>query len=101
MNLSGNSSEEMAIIASLRQDKLPMLIITPEKKTARYEQSLLQDAGYRTHVFESISQFCSLDMLSYWLGMTTWTRKETILILKLASWLDETQTGLLDELKYY
>lgn len=40
-------------------------------------------------------------MISYWLTRDSWKRKESIFMLKLISWMLETKTGLLDELKYY
>ncbi len=40
-------------------------------------------------------------MLSYWLSVSSWKRKESVFIVKLSSWILSTETGLLDELKYY
>lgn len=46
-------------------------------------------------------RFCSVEIISAWLEKKSWTRKETILMLKILTWQRETQTGLLDELKFY
>ena len=101
MSLSGSQEEELNIITSHRKNNDPILIITPEKKTAHYQKSVLEMAGYKTCIMEDVSRFCSISMLSYWLDMPSWWRKESIFIVKLISWLHVTKTGLLDELKYY
>lgn len=46
-------------------------------------------------------RFCSVEIISAWLGKKSWTRKETILMIKILTWEKETQTGLLDELRFY
>ncbi len=64
-------------------------------------KQVLIEAGHTVSIYRDTEYFCSIDMLSHWLGMAKWNRKESILIVKLMSWIRETETGLLDELKYY
>ena len=78
-----------------------MLILTPNRKQSEYLKQVLIEAGHTVSVYRDAEYFCSIDMLSYWLSMHEWKRKESILIVKLMSWIRVTETGLLDELKYY
>jgi hypothetical protein len=40
-------------------------------------------------------------MIRAWLEKNTWTRKETVLLIRLIHWLYETKTGCIDEIKWY
>jgi hypothetical protein len=40
-------------------------------------------------------------MISYWLDMKIWKRKEAIFLIKICSAILESNSGLIDELKYY
>lgn len=64
-------------------------------------QGLLGELGLSSSLWRSESEFCSLIELRDRIGQVSWERKEAILIVKLLSWLEETETGLLSELKLY
>jgi hypothetical protein len=52
-------------------------------------------------LWRSESEFVSIEELRYRIEQTSWERKESILIVKLLCWLEDTETGLLSELKLY
>ena len=57
--------------------------------------------GYSVGISRDISDFISLIVIDHLLRKPSWKRKEAILIVKIATWMRTTQTGLLDEMKYY
>ncbi len=64
-------------------------------------QELLGELGFSASFWRSESEFCSLVELRNRIDQSSWERKEAILIVKLLCWLEETETGLLSELKLY
>jgi hypothetical protein len=79
----------------------PLLILTPNKKQSHYLVGALGKEGYTVGIFKDQGHFFSTEMLSHWLEMRSWKRKETIFMLKVATAILESQTGIIDELKYY
>lgn len=71
------------------------------KRQAHSTSELLQSMGYTSIVMQNPSEYLSLTALTTYLEKDTWNRKETILILKLLFWREDTQTGNLSELKLY
>lgn len=53
-----------------------------------------------TFVYD-ISEFLSLDALRESYDKPSWARKESILLSKILFWLSDTNTGRIDELKFY
>lgn len=101
ISLSGRQEEEIQQIESSIKASSPLLIVTPNKKQSNLLANILQEKWYSTNIYKDRGNFCSIEMLSYWLQKDIWNRKESIFILKLTSWALETKTWLLDELKYY
>lgn len=64
-------------------------------------QELLSELGLSSVLFRSESEFCSIMELRDRVVQASWERKESILIVKLLCWLEDTDTGLLSELKLY
>jgi hypothetical protein len=64
-------------------------------------QGILRELGLSSALWRSESEFCSLVELRERIIQASWERKEAILIVKLLCWLEETETGLLSELKLY
>jgi hypothetical protein len=52
----------------------------------------------RIHTYD---QYCSFDALAAYIERPQLSRKESIFSLKMLQWTHQTETGLLDELKYY
>lgn len=64
--------------------------------------SLLSEYNIDNIIAIAPEKWCSVAyMQELLLGSAIFPRKKTILILKIASWMTETKTGLLDELKFY
>ncbi len=101
VSLSGRSDEEREQIEASLAISSPLLILTPNKKQCDSLAKSLKNEWYTPHIYKDQANFCSIEMLSYWLNREIWNRKESIFIIKLTSWILETQTWLLDELKYY
>ena len=101
VSLGGGQSEEIELVRSSLTISSPLLIIAPNKKQSSSIWKNLHALWYSASIYKDKKNFCSLEMLSYWLARDSWKRKESIFILKLASWILETKTWLLDELKYY
>ena len=64
-------------------------------------KQLLEEEGLAPTVFSSHGRYLSRMVLQEQLEKKSWKRKETIFLLKLLSWSLKTETGLLDELKFY
>ena len=101
ISLTGNQEEEREIVRSSIAESSPLLILTMSKKQSTALGSSLIKDGYRVEIYKDMSSFISLEMLEYWLSKNVWKRKESILIVKITSWVSQTRKGLIDELKYY
>ena len=101
ISLTGNQEEEIEIVRSSLTKSSPLLILTMSKKQSLALESSLIKYGYRVEIYKDMRSFISLDMLDYWLSRKSWKRKESVLIVKLTHWISETESGLIDELKYY
>ncbi len=101
VSLSGDMDEEIWQVESSLSIARPLLILTPNKRQSNSLENSLRKKWYTTSIHKDQGNFCSIEMLSHWLERDSWNRKESIFIIKITSWVLETKTGLLDELKYY
>jgi DNA polymerase III epsilon subunit family exonuclease len=98
----GNIHEEIDIIHNVFRTHTHINLITPGYKTAIWMSSLLNQYHIENLVTITYQKWCSVDyMRELLLGNETYSRKKMILILKIAIWMTETKTWLLDELKFY
>jgi DNA polymerase III epsilon subunit family exonuclease len=100
-SVSWDRDTELDMIKKSLEKSHSILILTPNNKQSLYLAWVLEREEYAVGIFKDSSHFFSTRMLAYWLDMTTWKRKEVILIVKICSALIESETGLIDELKYY
>ena len=99
-NLIGESEEEKKILEEITEENNTLLI------TNGYKQSLwiwkqLEETGKKISIYRESEKFISLETISGFLEKNIWTRKESIFITKILFWLKKTNTGLIDELKFY
>ena len=99
-NLSWFKEEELTLIENELQ-KWPLLLLVNNRKQSEWMYSILSEKWYSIEEYFESTRFCSIEMIHAWLKKGTWSRKETILMIKILTWLWETKTGLLDELKFY
>lgn len=66
-----------------------------------YIETLTRELGYTSQIYHAPEEYCSIDELDERVRLGNWKRKESILIIKLLYWLEDTPTGLLKELKLY
>ncbi len=78
-----------------------VLILAEWSKDIMFLKQLLEEEGLAPTVFASHARYLSRIVLREQLEKKSWKRKETIFLLKLLSWSLRTETGLLDELKFY
>jgi hypothetical protein len=100
-SLTGEKEQELTFIRTHLEKSSSLLILTLSKKQSEYLESVMKSKGFTTSIYKDESYFCSMEMISFWLTMQKWSRKEMIFLLKLITWVQKTKTGLLDELKYY
>ncbi|GAB0175082.1 MAG: hypothetical protein HHAS10_09610 [Candidatus Altimarinota bacterium] len=99
ISLSPSWDEERAIIDNaVKNGKL--LIISSSKKQSLWLKDKLSSDYKVSHIRER-SSYISLRMLGAWIMKDTWRRKESILIIRLIHWINTTQTGSIDEIKWY
>lgn len=71
------------------------------RRQAEYMTSLLCSIGKSSILMQNPSEYISIEALWTHLEKDNWSRKETILILKLLFWIEDTKTGIISELKLY
>jgi DNA polymerase III epsilon subunit family exonuclease len=101
LSLSGNPQEELTMIEDEIKKTWSLIILTPSKKQSSFFDTILKNQWYKSAIHKNKENFCSVEMIAYWLSLETLGRKESIFLLKLTTWIWETLTGLIDELKYY
>jgi DNA polymerase III epsilon subunit-like protein len=68
---------------------------------AAYMVDLLTELSYQAEVYHEPREYISMDELHARIVRGNWSRKESVLITKLLYWSQNTNTGLLKELKLY
>lgn len=76
-------------------------MITDGYKQSTWIAEQLKKSGKQPIIYREAEKFISPEIITAFLEKLTWTRKETILMVKFLFWIETTETGLLDELKYY
>jgi DNA polymerase III epsilon subunit family exonuclease len=98
----GNPSEEIQIIHDAFRTHSHIALVTPGYKVASWMSGLLMENSIENMIAITPDKWCSIEnMRELMMGDRILGRKELILTLKIAYWLTETNTGLLDEMKYY
>lgn len=98
----GNPNEELSIIQNAQKEHEHLALIVPWYKTAVWMSGFLEQNGISNMISISPDKWCSVEyMRELFSSNERWGRKKLILILKIAYWLTDTDTGLLDEMKFY
>lgn len=71
------------------------------QQQVEYISSILDELGISSGQIRTHGEFCSFEEIHVRIAKKQWKRKESILITKLLFWLEDTETGLLSELKLY
>lgn len=100
-NLSGEIWEELEIIEKAKEKYGKILLITNGKKQSLFWKEKLNTNGYKAELIMETKRYCSLNTLESFIQKSLLQRKELIFSIKMLFWLQNTKTGLLDELKYY
>lgn len=100
-NLSGNIDEELELIKKTKEEYGKILLVTNGKKQSLFWKEKLNTAGYKAELIIETKRYCSLNTLESFIQKSLLQRKELIFCIKMLFWLQNTKTGLLDELKYY
>jgi len=94
-------TEEHAFLRDIFEKHPSVMILTMEKKTSEYLYQLIESWNISVIQAREAWAWISYEELASRLEEKTWERKLTILMGKLLFWLDDTTTGLLEELKFY
>ncbi len=98
----GDPSEELIIIKDTFKTNTHIALVTPGYKTAIWMSGFLSQNSIENMISVSPSKWCSVKYMRELLtNAEPYSRKKLILILKIAFWLTDTETGLLDEMKFY
>lgn len=101
-NLSTDPNEEMSLIRSALVQYWKVRILVSGKSVGQWMQKKLSEQDIDTYILRPSSAYISIEYMRELLdGEAPLKRKRLILIVKLSFWLIETQTGLLEELKFY
>jgi len=101
-SLSANPENEREIYKNHLQksEKTYIVLLTP--KVAQDTLQIIKDIGFSGTFGLHFEKFCSLSEIANMLhNEVKWSRKMTIFLGKILIWLNTTETGLLDELKFY
>ena len=98
----GDIQEEIHIIKNIFKSHSHITLIVPGYRVAIWMSQALRKNGIENMVAVPINKWCSIGyMRELLMGSENFPRKKIILILKIAFWMTETKTGLIDELKFY
>ncbi len=98
----GDPSEEIAIIHDAFRTHSHITLVTPGYKVASWISEFLDQSSIENMVSIHSSKWCSVEYIRELLiSESVLQRKQMVLLLKIAYWLTETTTGLLDEMKFY
>ena len=98
----GDLQEELRIIKDTFKTHSHITLITPGYKTAIWMSHFLLGHGIENTIALGSHKWCSVEHVRELLrSKHSYDRKKLILILKIAFWMTKTETGLLDELKFY
>lgn len=100
-SLDGNRETETDFLLSMIERYGKVEIIAPNKKVQTFLTTTLREYGCKAESVIETSRFCSLEELWDAIGKDEWERKESIFIGKLLWWLQDTETGFLEELNFY
>ncbi len=102
IEIHGESFEELNLLRDTLIHHPRINLLVPGYKTAIWMSELLFAWGIENMTAITPNKWCSVIYMQKLLVSTeSYSRKKIILILKLAIWMTETQTGLIDELKFY
>ncbi len=98
----GDPSEEIQIIHDAFRTHSHIALVTPGYKVASWMSGLLNKNNIENIIAITPDKWCSVEYMRELITSDRiLSRKELILTLKIAYWLTETITWLLDEMKYY
>ncbi len=98
----GDPSEELKIIHDAFRTHSRIALVTPGYKVASWMSEILTQNSIENMVAITPEKWCSVEyMRELLMSDHLLPRKELILTLKIACWLTETTTWLLDEMKFY
>lgn len=100
-SLSGKKDEEITLIKNSKEENKSLLIITNGRKQSEWLQGKINTVWFSTAIYNDSRLYISLNSIRTFFEKPLWKRKETILMIKLLTWLEKTETGLIDELKFY
>lgn len=100
--IHGDPHEELEIIKNAFKTHTHLALLTPGYKTTLWMSDFLVWNNIENMIAIPYNKWCSIGYIQELLsGKEIFWRKKLILILKIAFWITETKTGLLDELKFY
>lgn len=100
--ISGNPEEELHLIKNTFKTHTHILIVSPWYRTTVWLSKYLTANSIQNMVTIPHTKWCSvLYMREILMSNESYSRKKLILILKIAFWMTKTETGLIDELKFY
>jgi hypothetical protein len=97
-----NSTDELNLIQDTLREKERITLVTPGYKVSQWMSGFLMENGIENIVTITTEKWCSVEYMRELIQSDRrLSRKEMILTLKIMYWMTETQTGLLDEMKFY
>lgn len=101
-SIDGNREVEVDLLLSVWEKYGKVLLLAPNKKVQSFLLKTLQSRGAKPEILMESSRFCSLEEVSAMIvSEKNWERKVCIFMGKLLFWLEDTKTGIIDELKFY
>jgi hypothetical protein len=98
VSLSGKWEEERSLFELAVKRGVILLFVSSKKQSTWLEKML---SAYRVVEHIDSSEYISLEVLRFLLRKKEWSRKESVLLLRLMKWLARTETGRIDEIKWY
>lgn len=99
---SGSPEEEINLIKNTFKTHTHILILTPWYKVTLWLSKFLTAHHIANMIKISPEKWCSVRYIrEILIWDESYSRKRLVLILKIAFWMTKTETGILDELKFY
>jgi DNA polymerase III epsilon subunit-like protein len=101
ISLNGNPEQEDQFLQEILESHSHTDLLVMEKKTAEFMTEKIKSWGISVMKNRETSSWISFQEIDSLLNQPSWERKMSVLIGKILFWLEDTETGLIDELKFY
>ena len=101
ISLSYSFEEHVDLFRKIMSEHGWFHLITQSRLQSQFWDEVLMEKWFTVGILAPFSEYISFEQLWDWMSKEKFSRKELIFSLKILIWLEHTETGKIDELKYY